>query len=217
MQNSGNTCSIQTVFLMCAAHRNKPSRVHIHHLDGCLLCQGPRCIGISRKQRCLQQRGAADRSGKLVQQKAGSPEGVGMNGAGYLARHQEGGSILCAPFCHSRKPRVIVGSSLGSKCLECCYVPFFFSQLDFAVKAVVQISHLDHKTTTPLRAPALGRLCHFLCYPLISPQLQYCPCWPFGSSELSVLSAGFMGHREQKYPRTALTAQVLFLLPVDFG
>lgn len=126
MQNSGNTCSIQTVFLMCAAHRNKPSRVHIHHLDGCLLCQGPRCIGISRKQRCLQQRGAADRSGKLVQQKAGSPEGVGMNGAGYLAWHQEGGSILCAPFCHSRKPRVIVGSSLGSKCLECCYVPFFF-------------------------------------------------------------------------------------------
>lgn len=126
MQNSGNTCSIQTVFPMCAAHRNKPSRVHIHHLDGCLLCQGPRCIGISRKQRCLQQRGAADRSGKLVQQKAGSPEGVGMNGAGYLAWHQEGGSILCAPFCHSRKPRVIVGSSLGSKCLECCYVPFFF-------------------------------------------------------------------------------------------
>lgn len=55
MQNAGNTCSIQTVFLICAAHRNKPSRVHIHHLDGCLLCQGPCCIGISRQQRCLQQ------------------------------------------------------------------------------------------------------------------------------------------------------------------
>lgn len=106
---------------------------------------------------------------------------------------------------------------LGVQMFGMLLCSFFFSQLDFAVKAVVQISHLDHKTTTPLRAPALGRLCHFLCYPLISPQLQYCPCWPFGSSELSVLSAGFMGHREQKYPRTALTAQVLFLLPVDFG
>lgn len=43
-------------------------------------------------------RGAADRSGKLVQQKTGSPDGLGMNGAGYLAWCQERGSILCAPF-----------------------------------------------------------------------------------------------------------------------
>lgn len=65
-----------------------------------------------------------------------------------------------------------------------------------------------------IESPSIGQT---LSFPPFSPQLQYCHCWPFGSSEFSALSAGFMGNRA-KVSRTALAACFFFfILRVDFN
>lgn len=74
---------------MRAAHRNKPSGVGIHHFDWCLFVPRTTLHQHFWETELPPARGSVATSGKLAHQKAGGPDGVGVNGTGDLPWCQE--------------------------------------------------------------------------------------------------------------------------------